>query len=196
MRTAFLAVAVSLLLTPAGVAAQSRWSLELTTDAALPTENFGPAELEFGVGSGANIRYRFQPHLAAYAGWETHHFWTDDSVMDLDVEDTGYTFGVRFEHAFEGDRLADGGAFAWWLRAGGLVNHIELETESGAAAGDSDHGLGWEAAIGLAWPLGRRVAIAPGVRYRRLTREVVMGGVPDNVALAYAAAGLSIVVRF
>jgi hypothetical protein len=74
MRT-LSALVIAALLIPSSGAAQDRWSLEVTTDAALPTEDLGPADLDYGAGFGANVRYPFQPHLAAYAGWEStpHH---------------------------------------------------------------------------------------------------------------------------
>lgn len=190
------ALVIAALLIPSPGTAQNRWSLEVTTDAALPTEDLGPVDLDYGAGFGANVRYRFQPHLAAYAGWESHHFMADGSSgPDLDAEDTGYTFGMRFEHAFSSESPS-GTAAGWWIRAGGLVNHIELENATGVAAGDSDHGLGWEAAAGLAWPLSGRVSLAPGLRYRRLTRDLAIGSTIENVTLAYVALGVSVVIRF
>src|SRR5690606_14067184 len=98
MRTR-LAVA-ALLLVPAALQGQSRFSVEVGAHAAVPIQDFGNAELETGLGFGANIRYRIQPHLAAYAGWEWQHFTTEVLATDLDVEETGYTFGLRFEHPF------------------------------------------------------------------------------------------------
>ena len=193
MRTSLLVA--TLLLVPAAVAAQSRFSLEAGANAAIPIQDFGNAELETGLGFGANVRYRIQPHLAAYAGWEWQHFTTEVLATELDVEETGYTFGLRFEHPFGSEATGGRGGPAWWVRAGGLLDHIELEDDAGEGESTS-HGLGWEAGLGISYPLSARVALAPGVRIRMLRREIDMGFGPQDATLSYLTAGLGVVVGF
>ncbi|HLS48095.1 MAG TPA: outer membrane beta-barrel protein [Gemmatimonadales bacterium] len=193
MRTR-LAVA-ALLLVPAALQGQSRFSVEVGAHAAVPIQDFGNAELETGLGFGANIRYRIQPHLAAYAGWEWQHFTTEVLATDLDVEETGYTFGLRFEHPFGAGRPAGEAAPAWWIRAGGLIDHIELEDDAGEGESTS-HGLGWEAGFGISYPLSARVALAPGLRIRMLRREIDMGFGLQDATLSYLTAGLGVVIGF
>jgi hypothetical protein len=168
--------------------AQSPVSLEVTGSGVVPTQTLGGAGLGTGFGFGANVRVRFMPHLAAYAGWELHHNSSDELITgrSTGVEDTGYTLGLRFEHPLTAGT-------AYWVRAGGLYSHIELENTEGDVISDSGHGMGWEAGAGIAIPVGARVALTPGVRYRSLTRDLRVGGVPNSVTLSYVSfwAGLA-----
>ena len=90
-----LLFAVSLLLAPSAAEGQSPFSLELGAGVAVPVQDFGNAELGTGFGFGANVRYRFQPHLAAYFGWEMHTFSADLARDELDVQQTGFALGLR-----------------------------------------------------------------------------------------------------
>ena len=169
----------------------SRWSLELNADAAFPTRTVAGADLKTGGGVGFNFRYRFQPHLAAYAGWEWHLQQTDELSVGqtLDLNDNGYAVGLRFEHPL----LA---STAGWVRAGALINHIEVEDESGTTIDDSGHGLGWEGAVGLTFPIGRRFGLLPSVRYRSLLRDLSVDGVTTSATLSYVTAGLGFSIAF
>jgi opacity protein-like surface antigen len=139
-----------------------------------------------------------QRHLLAYAGWEWHHFATDNLIasQELDVEETGYTFGLRFEHPLRGESSADGSALGYWLRAGGTVNHIEIENDDGDIVADTDHGLGWEVGGGLTIPLRDRLALTPGVRYRALSRDLALGQTTRSVSLRYVTATVGLTIAF
>lgn len=171
--------------------AQSRWSLEASGDAAFPTRSLVGADLKTGAGFGANARYRFMPHLAAYAGWEWHMQQTEQLVVGetLDLNDTGYTFGLRFEHPLVART-------AGWLRAGGLANHIEIENANGDIIQDTGHGLGWEAGAGLTVPIGPRLALTPGLRYRTLSRDISVGGPTRSSTLSYVTTGIGLAYTF
>jgi hypothetical protein len=193
------AVAVTPFLSQAQTARESsRWSMELNVDGAFPAAKLGDAELDAGLGFGGNVRVRLQRHLLAYAGWEWHHFATDNLIasQELDVEETGYTFGLRFEHPFRGESSADGRALGYWLRAGGTVNHLEIENDDGDLVADTKHGLGWEAGGGLTIPLRDRLALAPGVRYRMLSRDLTIGQTTRSVTLRYVTATVGFTVAF
>lgn len=195
---AFGAVAVTSLTAHAQpVREVSKFSIEVLADGAFPTTKLGDADLDAGFGTGANLRWRVQPHLLAYAGWEWHKFATEELVPteSIDVEETGYTFGVRFEHPFngEGNRTSAPG---YWLKAGGMWNHLELEDEDGELITDTKHGLGWEAGAGVTFPLGSRLAFAPGVRYRTLTRDLTIASSTRSVTLSYIAATVGLTIAF
>jgi hypothetical protein len=168
-----------------------RWSGELSGDAAFPTRTLAGADLSTGAGFGANVRFRLQPHLAAYAGWEWHMQQTKQLLpgQTLDLNDNGYTFGLRFEHPMAGTTKG-------WLRAGGLFNHIEVERSDGQTIHDTGHGLGWEAGAGITFPLGTRFALTPGVRYRELSRDITVGGRTRSSTLSYVATGVGISFTF
>jgi hypothetical protein len=175
-------IVLALMLVGTRVDAQGagRWSAEVDGGVALPTSRLAGARLGTGAGPGVNVRYRFRPHLAAYAGWEWHRFAPDAvlGVRDLDAEETGYTFGLRYERPLAGRT-------GYWLRFGGLIDHIELETQDGALVDDSGHGLGIEVGGGVTIPTGRRTALTPGVRYRSFTRELTVGTTERSARLSY-----------
>jgi opacity protein-like surface antigen len=189
MKRLFLLLAIGVFAAPAG--AQSPVAIEVTGDVAQPTRTFGAADLDTGFGLGVNVRYRFMPHLAAYGGWEWHHSRSGGLIagQKLDVEDNGYTFGLRFEQPITART-------GYWVRAGGLYNHIEIENEVGNLITDSGHGLGWEAGGGLALPLTARLTLTPGVRYRTLTHDMEIGGTTNSRTLSYVTIGTGLNISF
>lgn len=190
-RIVAFATAMALLAGAGTAGAQSRWSVEVTGGAAFPTQKLGDADLGTGVGLELIGRYRIMPHLAIYAGWDYHHFQFDRPVAgsDMDVEDTGYAFGLRFEHPLASRT-------AYWVRIGGTANHLELENGDGDIVFDSGHGIGWEAGGGVTMPVGRRLTLTPGVRYRTLSRDLEIGGVRAPADLRYVTIGMGIAYQF
>ena len=186
-----VAAAGSLLISTHAAGAQSRWSAELSGDAAFPTRALAGADLKTGGGFGVNVRYRFQPHLAAYGGWEWHLQQSSELQPGetLDLNDAGYTFGLRFEHPLVART-------AGWVRAGGLANHIEIENAKGEIVNDTGHGLGWEVGAGFTVPLGVRLGLTPGVRYRTLSRDVNVDGATRGSTLSYVSTGVGLVYTF
>ncbi len=173
------------------LSAQRPWSLELRGDAAFPTQELGDADLKTGFGLEATLAYEFVPSLAAYAGWGWHRFSADGAFagIDADFEETGYTFGLRWQRPL-------GGAFDFFVSAGALYNHLELENEEGDITADSGHGFGWEAAAGLAIRLGERWQLRPGVRYRSLSRDLDIGNTTTEADLRYLTASLGVAWTF
>ena len=109
-RFAITIAALSTLLAVMEADAQQRWAFELRTGADLSTQDVGTADLGTGFGFEGTFHYRFMPHLAAYAGWDWRVFSPDDAFAgpDSDLDETGYAFGLRFEHPFEqGARTSD-----------------------------------------------------------------------------------------
>lgn len=190
-RTTITLAALGLALATSSAAAQQRLAVELRGGADIPTAEIEGEELGTGFGFDATLRYRFMPHLAIYGGWDWIRFSPDDSFAgaDLDFEETGYVFGLRFERPF----AASLGA---WGRAGGTYDHIEIENADGDLIADSEHGLGWEAAAGLAIPMTPSLSVTPGVRYRALDRDVELGGTTTEVELRYIALEIGLAYGF
>lgn len=185
MRTWTVVLATLIVTLPGSAHAQKRWDVAFRGGVALPTQDLGNAPLETGVGFEATVGYRFMEHLAVYGGWGWRQFGTDATRAsfagtDIDVEETGYAVGLRFEHP-----LAGAGSPALVLRGGATIAHIELENNDGDLVADSGHGLGWEAGAGLSLPLGARWRLAPIVRYRSLSRDITIGSVTTPVNLRY-----------
>lgn len=201
MRTPLLLAAAVLLAPAAAVAQSSPFSLEIGAGVAIPVQDFGNADPGTGFGFGANARYRFMPHLSAYAGWEWHKFSADLPPAELDVNETGYTLGARVDHPFGSERAAGEAAPAWWVRAGLTLAHFEAEDEAADDTedddvGETDLGLGWEVGAGISWPITSRIAVAPGLRFRQLRREIDMGLEPQEATLSYITAGVGVVIGF
>ena len=189
-RKLFGVLALLLIAATSSVHAQDRWRFEVRGGAAFPMEDLGDASLNTGFGFEGTVGYRVQPHLWAYAGWDWHQFTADASFAggDNDFEETGYALGLQFEHPIGGRSEA----VALQLRAGGTYNHVEVENTAGDLVADSDHGLGWEAGAGLAFRLGNGWQLAPGMRFRSLSRDFTIGSTTTAGSLRYLAAELGI----
>jgi hypothetical protein len=194
-RAVVVAAAIGLLAAPVSGGAQQRWSVELRTGAAFPTQTLGETDLNPGLGGEGTLAFRFMPHVSAYAGWDWIHFPTDRSFAgpEVDFVETGYAFGVRFEHPIRGE---DSG-LAYRVSVGGTYNHIEMEDGAGELVADTGHGLGWEVGTGVLMPFGGGVwRVTPGIRYRSLGRDLVVGAATTEVDLTYAALELGVARRF
>ena len=176
-------IALGILFASHSVEARDNWSLEIRSGIAFTTQDMGDADLGTGFGFEGTIAYRFMPHLAAYGGWDWYHFSADQSfaVADVDVEETGYAFGLQFIHPLGESSLA------YFIRAGGTLNHIEIENNEGDIVADSKQGLGWEIGAGMVCSLGDCWNLSPGVRYRFLSRDLEIGDSSTPVDLTYLA---------
>ena len=192
--TSLLAIVVGLIFLFASdsVRAQDRLSVELRSGVAFATQELGDADLGTGFGFEGTVAYRFWPHLAGYAGWGWHRFPADESFAgaEVDVEETGYTFGLQFIHPLGTSPIG------YVVRAGGILNHLEIENDDGDIIADSDHGLGWQVGAGLVLPLGAQWRVMPGVRYRSLSRDVENGEVSTEVDLTYVSVGIGLARSF
>jgi opacity protein-like surface antigen len=177
---------------PATARAQQDWSLEFRGGVAFPTQDLGDADLDTGLGLEGSLARRVMPHLWAYAGWDWFHFDGGQVLAGpgLDVEETGYAFGLRFEHPVARSRVAV------LVRAGGTYDHIELENDAGDSFGDSGHDLGWEVGGGIVVPIGDAWRLTPGIRYRSLSTSVDVLEVPVDLDLSYVAVDVGVAWRF
>lgn len=179
-----LLLAISLLVLSSSAAwAQGRFAVDLSAGAAFPTEDFGDEALKTGVGVGFTGNVRVLQHLHIYAGWDYFRFTPKESVIDQDINDTGYAFGAKFQHPVYL-------SIDSWLRLGGIYNHIEVEDDAGDLIVDSGHELGWEAGAGLSIPLSERFALMPGARYRTYSATLSQGTTEVPVDVSYVAAEL------
>lgn len=184
MRPLLIALAMMCLMMAAVPAqADSRFALELRAGAG-PSQDPNDVALDPGLGFEVLLEYRLMPHLLGYGGWDWHHFGSEQSFAgtDMDFEETGYAFGLRFEHPLGGET---GTGPAWRVRGGATVNHIEIENNDGDIVADTGHGLGWEAGAGMTFQVGERWNLTPGLRYRALSRDLTMSGTTTTMDLRY-----------
>jgi hypothetical protein len=188
-----LAAVAALLTLPDYSSAQERVSIDVRGVLATTTEDLGDADLGLGFGFGATLGYRLQPHLHLYGGWDWLHFTADDSFAgtEADFEETGYTFGLRFEHP-----LGLGSRRAFRLEAGGTYKHVEIEDDDGDLIADSDHSLGYEVGAGLVLPLGAEWRLTPMGRFRSLDPEFDIGSVTMSGTFRYVALEVGLTRRF
>lgn len=179
------------LLTCYSANAQQRWSIELRPGVNFATEDLGPVELNTGFGVEATLAYKIMPHMAVYAGWGWNQFSGDGLVEnDLDFEETGYTFGLRFVHPITSYDIK------YVLAAGGIYNHIEIEDANGDLLADTGHELGWEVQAGLSFDLGVGFEVRPLVSYRSLSTTATIDDFKQDLDLKYIAVGAGIVKTF
>ena len=172
---------------------QSNFGLELRGNGAISTQDTEREYSENGFGFEANLQYQFHPNLSAYAGWDWARFSALNSIAgsDMDLEQTGYVLGVRFQRPF-----TETSPTAWWVRFGGIYDHLELENADGDVIDDSGHGLGVEGGAGVTVPFAGRWSLTPGIRYRKLSRDLEVEGVEVPVKMESLAFELGIAVRF
>lgn len=159
--------------------AQSRISWEIRTGVDFATQKLGNADLNTGFGFDGILSYQFVPYTSVFGGWGWHRFSSDDSFAgsDMDFEETGYTFGLEYLRGLGTSPLK------YYIRGGGIYNHIEVESSDGDISGDSDHSLGWQAEAGLVFDIGNRWMLKPGVRYRSLSSDIEVGNTKTEVDL-------------
>jgi hypothetical protein len=181
-------------LLPTSFLGAQRVTLDVRGAYAMPTSDLDDAQLDAGPGFGATLAVGVMPHLHLYGGWDWLHFSNSGASFagsDQDFEETGYTFGLRFEHPL--------GASTTMLRVegGGTYKHLEVEDADGEALTSTDHGLGFEAGAGMVLPLGSGGwRIAAMLRHRSLGTEFVIGNVATDATLRYAALEVGVSKRF
>jgi hypothetical protein len=188
-----IAVAV-LALTLSGFAQEKekRFGFEVSGGASFATRELGGADLKFGFGGEGIFHYRILPHAGVYAGWGYNTFSAENSFAgnEIDFEETGYVFGLQYKHPIGISPVS------YYLRAGGLYNHIEIENTDGKIIGDTGHGFGWQAAGGVDIPLGRNWSLTPGVKFNSLSGDVNMEGTTTQLDLNYIQVRVGILKKF
>ena len=171
---------------------ENRWGFELNSGASFATSKLNDADLNPGFGFEGVFHYRFLPHTGFYGGWGWNLFGADNSFAGADVcfEETGYVLGLQFKHPLGNSPLS------YYLRAGGLYNHIEIDNSDGKIIMDSGHGLGWQLAGGLEFNLGRNWSLTPGVKFNALNRDVENVGVNVPLELNYVQVRFGILKKF
>jgi hypothetical protein len=173
-------------------AQNEHWRVNLRGSGDFPTTKLAGANLEPGWGADLDISYNFMPHLGVYAGWGLHVFKTDDAPLyrEYDFVETGYNAGLRFQHPIGETK------FSYLAGAGAIYKHIEVENSSNDLVDDSEHGFGWEAELGVSYPVIKCIDVSLFGRYRALSREINLTGTTSPADLNYISGGIGITCRF
>jgi len=187
-----LALSALLSLTSFSQENEKRFGFELSGGPSLATRELDGNKLEKGFGFEGIFHYRFMPHTGVYAGWGWNRFSAESSFAgnSTDFEETGYVFGIQFNHSIYGLLSS------YFLRAGALYNHIEVENDNGDIIGDTGHGLGFQLAAGVDIPLGTKWSLTPGVKYNAISAETTLEGVPFQMDYHYMSVRIGILKRF
>ncbi len=188
-----LILTLSALLTSHLLFAQNKWSVELRPNLDFPTTELADEDLNTGFGLEATVNFRFMEHVSAYLGWGFNTFNASDSYEseDIDVDETGYTFGFLFIHPIGSSQKV-----SFLARAGGIYNHIEVENEEGDIIADSGHNVGWEAGAGVQFELGQGWSLRPQLGYRALSGDIEMDNFTSDFDMNYVSFGIGLAKFF
>ncbi|MGQ7869900.1 outer membrane beta-barrel protein [Sunxiuqinia sp. sy24] len=169
-----------------------RFGFELSSGVSIASQKLADVNLNTGLGIEGIFHYRFLQHVGIYAGWGWNSFGADNSFTGNDVcfEETGYVYGLQFKHPIGNSPIS------YYLRTGGLYNHIETENADGDIIDDTGHGLGWQAAVGFDIELGNNWSLTPGVKFNSLSRDTQFEGVSRQLDLKYQTLRIGILRKF
>lgn len=158
------ALVISAILAP-GAHAQSPVSFELRAGGSHPTGEFNDVASP-GWNVGAAVLFAPDSTWSVYAGVQRDAFAVENDNklgVRLRIRDFGVRAGARFD--VPEARL---GPARTWLEAGALYHRTSIRGSNEQVSVDRkfDWGLGFEGGIGLAFPVGPRVLLSPGLRYR------------------------------
>lgn len=170
-----LTLAVVFSLTVSSQEDGKRFGIEISTGPSVATRNFADG-LKPGYGYDGTVHFRVLPHADIYGGWGYNWFSTStgSSATNRDYEETGYVLGLQFR------RPIDGFKTRYFLRAGAIYNHIEVENDNGDILGDTGHGFGFQLAAGIDIDLGRSWSLTPVVKYNNLSQYLDAEGESDR----------------
>lgn len=190
----FIALAIFAMLTLSGFAQEKvkKFGVELNGGPTYALHELGGADLHFGLGYEVIFQYSFTKHIGIYTGWGYTNFSAkDSSTSPFDCfDETGYVLGLQFQHPIGSNPIS------FFVRGGGLVNHLEVEDENGDLIVDTKHGLGWQLAGGVEIPLGSNWSITPGVKFNSLSRTSETEDSTIKFDLDYLSIRLGIIKRF
>ncbi len=171
---------------------EKRFGVELNGDVSFVSSDLAGASLNTGLGFEAILQYRFMPFTSVYGGWGYSHFNSENSFAgaDTDFEQTGYILGLQFKHPIGNSPVS------YFVRAGLLYSHIEMENNNGDIISDTGHGVGWQAAAGIEVSLGKNWSLAPGLKYNWLSGETDFEDANYQLDHRYVSARIGIIKRF
>jgi opacity protein-like surface antigen len=169
-----------------------KFGFEFTGGLSMATRKIESGSLRNGAGFEGVFHYSFLSHTGVYAGWGWNRFNSESSFAGemKDFEETGYVFGLQFKHPIDGLKAS------YYLRAGGLYNHIEIENTEGDIIYDTKHGFGLQLAAGVNIPLGSSWDLTTGIKYHRLPKEIDFEETSEKMNFNYLSVRLGLLWKF
>jgi opacity protein-like surface antigen len=186
-------VFLSFLLLSLNLMGQDKWTLEFKPGLNFPSTDIGETSLQTGFGFELIGAYKISPQFDIYAGWGWNQFKTKKALIseESDVNETGYSFGLKFKNPFLNFVKT-----SYVLSAGGIYNHLEVEDRINETLGDTGHGLGWQASVGLEYLIAENWSLRPELRYRSLSEELTFINITEKIDHRYISFGLGLAVSF
>ncbi len=187
-----LALSVVLSLTSFGQEKEKRFGFELSGGPSMATRQLEASNLKPGFGFEGIIHYRLFSHTGVYAGWGWNWMSSENAIAsnNADFEETGYLLGLQFKHPIDGFRSS------YYLRAGAIYNHIEVENDNGDIIGDTGHKPGVQLATGIDIPLGQKWSLTPGIKYNAISGKTDILGEPFSINYHYLSVRIGILAKF
>lgn len=162
-----------------GLQAQGQWSFEFRPNLDFATTKIGEKKIKTGFGFDANLTYNFIDNMGVYAGWGWNTYRAENipDTGNIDLNQTGYTFGLQYINSIKETSLG------YFLRFGGIYAHVEVENEAGNNIADTSHELGWEIAGGLYLFNVSTFSLRPQLGYRSFSGDFSSGFVSDKLDL-------------
>ncbi len=195
MKTKVFTIVGMIILLTSGVFAQNsekKFGIELNGGISKATKKLSDTSLNAGGGFELLLHYRFMPHLGTYAGWGWNKFSADKSFAGNNVhfEETGYIFGLQFIHPIGNS------PFSYYVRGGGLYNHIETENSEDDIINDTGHGFGFQSGVGINYYLGDNWNLMGSVKFNSVSRDTNFEGVSRNLDYQYVSLRVGVVKQF
>lgn len=152
----------------------SAFSATLRGGAALPTSDFGE-EVDTGWGFSGDVQFAFHPRVGVYAGYNWHDF-DGEGDSEASISSQGWNGGLQLI-------LVPRDGVLPWARAG--VVYMKLDGDDDTGDFETDTELGFEAAIGLDWPLGDVLTFVPMIRYVGYEVDLDPGTSGGNFDITY-----------
>lgn len=142
-------------------------ALELRGGINLPVGDFSDTpgvDAKSVAGFGADLLLPVHRRIAVYVGGGREIFDCRRCQGEDEVLTTGLGVGTK--------AFLPMGPISWapWFKVGAVYHRLDFEVAG--ISGESDWGLGFQAAVGLDIPLGEVLAFSPAVRYHSHTAEL------------------------
>jgi len=131
-------------------------------------------------------------NIGIYAGWGKNWLSSETTSSDTnkDYEESGYVLGLQFLQPIKSSN------YSYFLRAGALYNHVEVENDNGDITEDTGHGLGLQMAAGMDINLGSSWSLTPVVKYNSMLQYLNSDGGSIGINYNYLSVRIGILKMF